>query len=104
MKPSSSLPCTTPHLSPHSLLSGLMVTSAFIYHVLHYLHITIDIRNVCVFLAPLFSSLTVIVTYNLTKQLKVCVCACACVRTCMSACACVHVCNCDTVPVHVVGL
>lgn len=47
------------------------MTSAFIYHVLHFLNITIDIRNVCVFLAPLFSSLTTIVTYHLTKELKV---------------------------------
>lgn len=50
---------------------GLMITSAAIYHVLHFLHITIDIRNVCVFLAPLFSSFTTIVTYHLTKELKV---------------------------------
>lgn len=50
---------------------GLMITSAAIYHVLHFFHITIDIRNVCVFLAPLFSSFTTIVTYHLTKELKV---------------------------------
>ncbi len=48
-----------------------MMTSAVIYHVLHLLNITIDIRNVCVFLAPLFSSLTTLVTYQLTKELKV---------------------------------
>lgn len=48
-----------------------MMTSAFLYHMMHLLNITIDIRNVCVFLAPLFSSLTVIVTYHLTKELKV---------------------------------
>ena len=46
------------------------MTSAFLYHVMHLLNITIDIRNVCVFLAPLFSSLTVLVTYHLTKELK----------------------------------
>ena len=48
-----------------------MVTSAFLYHTVHFFNITIDIRNVCVFLAPLFSSLTTIVTYHLTKELKV---------------------------------
>lgn len=47
------------------------MTSALFYHVLHALNVTIEIRNVCVFLAPLFSSLTVIVTYHLTKELKV---------------------------------
>lgn len=29
-----------------------------------------DIRNICVFLAPVFSSLTTIVTYLLTKELR----------------------------------
>ncbi len=47
-----------------------MVTSAFLYHVMHFLNVTIDIRNVCVFLAPLFSSLTTLVTYNLARELK----------------------------------
>uniref|UniRef100_A0A8C1WV75 Dolichyl-diphosphooligosaccharide--protein glycosyltransferase subunit STT3A n=1 Tax=Cyprinus carpio TaxID=7962 RepID=A0A8C1WV75_CYPCA len=47
-----------------------MITSAALYHVLHFFHITIDIRNVCVFLAPLFSSFTAIVTYHFTKELK----------------------------------
>lgn len=48
-----------------------MITSAVLYHILHFFHITIDIRNVCVFLAPLFSSFTAIVTYHFTKELKV---------------------------------
>lgn len=51
--------------------TGLMLTSAVFYHVLHFFHITIHIRDVCVFLAPFFSSLTVLVTYHLTKELKV---------------------------------
>ncbi|CAF4870071.1 unnamed protein product, partial [Rotaria socialis] len=53
-----------------TIYPGLMVTSAALYHALRWFHITIDIRNVCVFLAPLFSSFTVIVTYLLTKELK----------------------------------
>lgn len=48
-----------------------MITSAVLYHILHFFHITIDIRNVCVFLAPLFSSFTAIVTYHFTRELKV---------------------------------
>ena len=51
-----------------------MVTSAILYHMAHFLHVTIDIRNVCVFLAPLFSSLTALTTYFLTKELKVWFC------------------------------
>ena len=38
--------------------------------MLNFINVTIDIRNVCVFLAPLFSSLTTIVTYHLTRELK----------------------------------
>lgn len=53
-----------------TIYPGLMVTSAALYHVLNFFHITIDIRNVCVFLAPLFSSFTTLVTYHLTKELK----------------------------------
>lgn len=53
-----------------TIYPGLMVTSAVIYHFLRFFHITIEIRNVCVFLAPFFSSLTTVVTYHLTKQLK----------------------------------
>ena len=64
--------CTYAHTHTHTHMStGLMVTSAFLYHTVHFFNITIDIRNVCVFLAPLFSSLTTIVTYHLTKELKV---------------------------------
>ena len=47
-----------------------MVTSAALYHIMHFFHVTIEIRNVCVFLAPLFSSFTVLVTFLLTKELK----------------------------------
>lgn len=47
-----------------------MVTSAAIYKFLNFMNVTLDIRNVCVFLAPLFSSLTTVITYLLTKELK----------------------------------
>ncbi|KAM7293165.1 dolichyl-diphosphooligosaccharide--protein glycosyltransferase subunit STT3A [Ixodes scapularis] len=53
-----------------TIYPGLMVTSAALYHALQFLHITVDIRNVCVFLAPFFSSLTTLVTFLLTKELR----------------------------------
>lgn len=53
-----------------TIYPGLMVTSALFYHVLNWFNMTMDIRNICVFLAPLFSSFTTIVTYLLTKELK----------------------------------
>ncbi|KAL5014337.1 hypothetical protein ScPMuIL_008607 [Solemya velum] len=53
-----------------TIYPGLMVTSALLYHAMQFVHITINIRNVCVFLAPTFSGLTTVVTYHLTKELK----------------------------------
>lgn len=48
---------------------GLMMTSGFIYYILHSLGMPVDIRNVCVFLAPIFSSLTSIAAYLLTNEI-----------------------------------
>ncbi|XP_026471674.1 dolichyl-diphosphooligosaccharide--protein glycosyltransferase subunit STT3A isoform X1 [Ctenocephalides felis] len=53
-----------------TIYPGLMVTAASLYNLLWSFNITINIRNVCVFLAPFFSSLTTIVTYLLTKELR----------------------------------
>ncbi|VEN43449.1 unnamed protein product [Callosobruchus maculatus] len=53
-----------------TIYPGLMVTSATFYHLSWLLHINVDIRNVCVFLAPLFSSFTTIITYLLTKEVR----------------------------------
>ncbi|VEL06626.1 unnamed protein product [Protopolystoma xenopodis] len=47
---------------------GLMVTSGLIHAALNALNIPIHIREVCVFLAPIFSGLTAIATYLLTKE------------------------------------
>lgn len=54
-----------------TIYPGLMVTSAALYRILWLLNFTVDIRNVCVFLAPFFSSLTTLVTYLLTKEIHV---------------------------------
>jgi len=52
-----------------TIYPGLMLTASTIYHLLNSLNITLDVREVCVFLAPLFSSLTAIMTYLLTSEL-----------------------------------
>ena len=52
-----------------TIYPGLMVTSAIFYHTLNFFHLTIDVRNICVFLAPVFSSFTVVITYFLTTEL-----------------------------------
>ncbi|XP_008329769.1 dolichyl-diphosphooligosaccharide--protein glycosyltransferase subunit STT3B-like [Cynoglossus semilaevis] len=48
---------------------GLMVTAGLIHYMLNLLHITVHIRDVCVFLAPVFSGLTAISTSLLTREL-----------------------------------
>ncbi|CAH8468167.1 unnamed protein product [Schistosoma turkestanicum] len=53
-----------------TIYPGLMLTSSFIYSLLHAINVTMDIRNICVFLAPLFSSFTTIVTFLLTSEIQ----------------------------------
>ncbi|THH17449.1 hypothetical protein EW146_g3357 [Bondarzewia mesenterica] len=53
-----------------TIYPGLMATSGVIYNVLHALHLPVDIRNICVLLAPGFSSLTAWATYMFTKEMK----------------------------------
>ncbi|KAL1512531.1 hypothetical protein ABEB36_002112 [Hypothenemus hampei] len=48
---------------------GLMITSGSIHYILHLLNINVHIRDICVFLAPIFSGLTAISTYLLTREL-----------------------------------
>ncbi|PAA57904.1 hypothetical protein BOX15_Mlig008489g3, partial [Macrostomum lignano] len=52
-----------------TIYPGLMVTSTALYHLLNTFNFTVDIREVCVFLAPLFSSLTTLVTFLMTREL-----------------------------------
>ncbi|KAI5864962.1 STT3 subunit of Oligosaccharyl transferase, partial [Durotheca rogersii] len=52
-----------------TLYPGLMVTSGVIYHLLRALTVPVDIRNICVLLAPAFSGLTAIATYLLTNEM-----------------------------------
>jgi len=52
-----------------TIYPGLMVTASVFYHLLNSLNVSIDVREVCVFLAPFFSSLTAIMTYLLTSEL-----------------------------------
>ncbi|KAI2616612.1 glycosyltransferase family 66 protein [Hypoxylon sp. NC1633] len=52
-----------------TLYPGLMVTSGVIYHLLRALTVPVDIRNICVLLAPAFSGLTAFATYLLTNEM-----------------------------------
>ncbi|QRV88573.1 glycosyltransferase family 66 protein [Ceratobasidium sp. AG-Ba] len=53
-----------------TIYPGLMATSGVIYNFLHALHLPVDIRNICVLLAPGFSALTAYATYLFTKEMK----------------------------------
>lgn len=53
-----------------TLYPGLMTTASLIWNILHKLGIPIDIRNVCVLFAPIFSSITAWATYKLTTEIK----------------------------------
>ncbi|KAJ5358671.1 Dolichyl-diphosphooligosaccharide--protein glycosyltransferase subunit stt3 [Penicillium cataractarum] len=53
-----------------TLYPGLMVTSGVIYHILRFLTIPVDIRNICVLLAPGFSGLTALAMYLLTCEMS----------------------------------
>ena len=47
-----------------------MVTSGVIYHILRLLSIPVDIRNICVLLAPAFSGLTAFAMYLFTSEMS----------------------------------
>lgn len=47
-----------------------MVTSGVIYHILRLLALPVDIRNICVLLAPGFSGLTALATYLFTSEMS----------------------------------
>jgi dolichyl-diphosphooligosaccharide--protein glycosyltransferase len=49
---------------------GIMLTAGVIHHIMNFFNFTIDIREVCVFLAPLFSGFTAVATYLLTSEVK----------------------------------
>lgn len=51
-----------------TLYPGLMVTSGLIWKALQTLNIPVDIREVCVQLAPAFSGLTAFATYLFAKE------------------------------------
>lgn len=53
-----------------TVFPGLMVTSGTLYNVLHFFNVPVNIRDICVMLAPLFSVFTVLAGYLLTKTMK----------------------------------
>jgi len=52
-----------------TLYPGLMITSGLIHNILHYINIPVDIREICVMLAPAFSGLTSTAAYLLAREI-----------------------------------
>eukprot|EP00922_Rhytidocystis_sp_ex-Travisia-forbesii_P060237 GHVS01089261.1.p1 GENE.GHVS01089261.1~~GHVS01089261.1.p1 ORF type:complete len:770 (+),score=54.28 GHVS01089261.1:82-2391(+) len=52
-----------------TLFPGLMTTSAVLYSTLHSFGLVIDIRDVCVFLAPCFSAMSAVAAYLFAKDI-----------------------------------
>ncbi|KAI0979939.1 hypothetical protein GJ496_006814 [Pomphorhynchus laevis] len=52
-----------------TVFPGLMITSTLLHKCLHYIGLPIHIREICVFLAPVFSGCTACATFLLTKEL-----------------------------------
>jgi dolichyl-diphosphooligosaccharide--protein glycosyltransferase len=46
-----------------------MVTSGFFYWILEKIAFPIDIKNICVFLAPVFAAFTSITAFFFTKEI-----------------------------------
>ncbi|ORX39432.1 Oligosaccharyl transferase STT3 subunit-domain-containing protein [Kockovaella imperatae] len=53
-----------------TIYPGLMVTSGLIWNALRWMNMPVDIRNVCVMLAPGFAGLTAIATYLFTTEMS----------------------------------
>ncbi|KZV82146.1 STT3 subunit of Oligosaccharyl transferase, partial [Exidia glandulosa HHB12029] len=53
-----------------TIYPGLMATSGVIYYFLQAINLPVDIRNICVLLAPGFSALTAWATYMFTVEMK----------------------------------
>ncbi|WFD42385.1 dolichyl-diphosphooligosaccharide--protein glycotransferase [Malassezia psittaci] len=53
-----------------TVFPGLMITSGTLYNILHFFNIPVNIRDICVMLAPLFSGFTVLAAYAFTTILK----------------------------------
>ncbi|EJD48193.1 oligosaccharyl transferase STT3 subunit [Auricularia subglabra TFB-10046 SS5] len=53
-----------------TIYPGLMATSGIIYYFLQAINLPVDIRNICVLLAPGFSALTAWATYMFTVEMK----------------------------------
>lgn len=51
-----------------TIYPGLMLTAAVFYWVAHALRITVNIRNVCVFIAPIFSANAALSSYLITTE------------------------------------
>ena len=85
-----------------TVFPGLMATATAGHALLNAVGITLNIRNMCVFLAPLFAANTALASYLLVHEVRhacrrgatFAVCGCVCVWLCVAVCVCVCGCVC----------
>lgn len=53
-----------------TIYPGLMATAAFMHWVLNVFNISVNVRNMCVFTAPIFAANTAIAVYLMTKEVR----------------------------------
>ncbi|CRH00034.1 oligosaccharyl transferase STT3 subunit, putative [Plasmodium relictum] len=56
-------------ITGQTLFPGLMITSFLIYKIFHFLGFLVDVRNICIYIGPIFSFFTCIISYLLTKEI-----------------------------------
>ena len=64
------LASTPPQKNEKNHLQGLIWTAGTVYRLLHFLNLPVDVQEVCVFTAPLFSALTSLSAYALASEVR----------------------------------
>ncbi|KOB88569.1 hypothetical protein PFDG_02901 [Plasmodium falciparum Dd2] len=52
-----------------TLFPGLMITSFLFYKICHFFGILVSMRNICIYIGPIFSFFTCIISYFLTREI-----------------------------------
>lgn len=53
-----------------TLYPGLMMTAFLMHKCLNFVGILVDIKDICVFTAPIFSAFTALAAYGFTKEVS----------------------------------
>ncbi|CRG96214.1 oligosaccharyl transferase STT3 subunit, putative [Plasmodium gallinaceum] len=56
-------------ITGQTLFPGLMITSFLIHKIFHFFGFLVDVKNICIYIGPIFSFFTCIISYLLTKEI-----------------------------------